>query len=118
MKASLIIFELHLHYSHKSKFIAQSLNIDFRPFRGATIPFVEWKPNHKDERGELMRLSFNLKSKSKLTSVNLKGFTEADMNTLEVITKISTALFESNAQDMGLVVDKNQWKQEIQKIVF
>ncbi|PIT82120.1 hypothetical protein [Limnohabitans sp. 15K] len=95
-RVPMCVFELGIKYKTlKSGPSPQMFFMDFRPWKGAVLPFVNFKPNSKDEQGEFLRISIHRAGRNK----NKTNEYELDGQDSHVIAHIGASLSK-------LVVDK------------
>jgi hypothetical protein len=97
-RVPLCVFELGIRYKTlKSGPSPQTFFMDFRPWKGAVLPFVNFKPNSQDEQGEFLRINVvrTGRNKSSLSDLN-----ELDFQDKQVVGSISSALSKMAATHM------------------
>jgi hypothetical protein len=101
-RAPLIMFDINLDFSNRNR-----LNFNFKPFKGASIPFVSWKTNANDENGDYFTIGFELNPKDgKLKKIN--RLNSEDGVTFNALLQISHHLIIKSKRYEKL--NSNKWK--------
>ena len=78
-RVPMCVLELGIQYKTlKSGPAPQVFFMDFRPWKGAVLPFASFKPNSQDEQGEFLRISVSRTGRSKNSPPDLGSLEVAD----------------------------------------
>jgi hypothetical protein len=113
----LIVFELGIKYkTFKSGPSPQMFFMDFRPWKGAVLPFVNFKPNNQDGQGEFLRISMLRSGRNR----NNPNFSDLDIKDKQMICGIVTVLrkiAESTKLNQFVTnLGQDFWMQELTEI--
>lgn len=88
-RVPMCVFELGIKFKTlKSGPSPQMFFMDFRPWKGAVLPFVKFKPNSHDAQGEFLRVSLARTGRNK----NKLDFFELDSQDKELVGHIGSVL--------------------------
>ncbi len=118
IRVPLCVVELGIKYKvMKSGLLPQMFFIDFRPWKGAILPFINFKINNEDSQGEMFRIAIPRVGKLKTVLTELKELDPADRLLIASMGFIFKYLAESNIQARSpTVLSHELWAQELNEI--
>jgi hypothetical protein len=113
-RVPLCVFELGIKFKTlKSGPSPQIFFMDFRPWKGAVLPFVSFKPNSQDEQGEFLRISVARTGRNK-NKLDTNGLDTQDR---QVVGQIGSVLSKMATDQMlkrfVTTLGKELWMQEL-----
>jgi hypothetical protein len=117
-RVPLCVFELGIKYKFlKYGHSPQIFFMDFRPWKGAVLPFLNYKPNSRDEKGEFLRVSIARKYRNQII---IKEFIQENENNKEIMKSIISTASKINMdipfKRFTSILGKDIWKNEILNI--
>jgi hypothetical protein len=116
-RVPLCVFDLGIKYKKlKAGHLSQMFFIDFRPWKGAVMPFVSFKPNSQDEQGEFLRISLvrGVRKINKIENLDL------DIQDWQFVGHIGSALIKIAANHMlkhfSTSLGQEFWMKELQEV--
>lgn len=117
-RVPLCVFELGIKYKTlKSGPTPQTFFMDFRPWKGAVLPFINYKPNSQDEQGEFLRISIGLTGQKKNSLSNIDSMDISDQLTVVQISKLLQRMInEQTFKRFASVLGHGLWIQELGEV--
>ena len=116
-RVPLCVFELGIKYKTlKSGPSPQMFFMDFRPWKGAVLPFVKFKPNSQDAQGEFLRISVARTGRNK----NKLDASELDTQDRQVVGHIGSVISKMATDQMlkrfVATLGQELWMQELDEV--
>jgi hypothetical protein len=117
-RVPLCVFELGIKYKTlKSGPSPQMFFMDFRPWKGAVLPFVNFKPNSQDALGEFLRISVVLTGRKKNKPQDVHELDTQDTTVIGQIGSVLKMLASEQAlKRFATTLGQELWVQELHEV--